>query len=97
MLEITWILILKIYIHLTHNINDAHALCKDANVIQKEKIKDREVILIIIIIVIYKCYFSGELIALSNIKKNKKKRCEHRIRKNEQIKSTVHDANKKMK
>ena len=52
--------------------------------------------------VIFKCYFSGELIALSfkkkNIKKNKQQqqqRCEHRIRKNKQIKSTVHDANKK--
>ena len=33
------------------------------------------------------------------IKKTKKKQqwCEHRIRKNKQIKSTVHDANKKMK
>ena len=47
--------------------------------------------------VIFKCYFSGELIALS-YKKNKKQqqqRCEHRIRKNKQIKSTVHDGNKK--
>ena len=51
---------------------------------------------IIIIMVIFKCYFSGELIALSlkNILK-KQQRCEHRIRKNKQIKSTVHDANKK--
>ena len=55
--------------------------------------------------VIFMCYFSGELIALSIIKnistKTKKikqqQRCEHRIRKNKQIKSTVHDANKKMK
>ena len=49
--------------------------------------------------VIFKCYFSGELIALS-YKKNKNKQqqqCEHRIRKNKQIKSTVRDANKKMK
>ena len=50
----------------------------------------------------FKCYFSGELIALSLKKKKKKKqqkqqRCENRIRKNKQIKSTVHDANKKMK
>ena len=52
--------------------------------------------------VIFKCYFSGELIALSEKKfkkkyKKKQQRCEHRIRKNKQIKSTVHDANKKMK
>ena len=53
--------------------------------------------------VIFKCYFSGELIALSLkkiYKKNKKQtkqqqRCEHRIRNYKQIKSTVHDANKK--
>ena len=50
--------------------------------------------IIIIIMVIFKCYFSGEHIALS-IKKQQ--RCEHRIRKNQQIKSTVHDANKYMK
>ena len=49
---------------------------------------------IIIIMVIFKCYFSGEHIALS-IKKTKQQqqRCEHRIRKNQQIKSTVDDAN----
>ena len=53
--------------------------------------------------VISKCYFSGELIALSinkNIYKKqrlKQQRCEHRIRKNKQIKSALHDANKKMK
>ena len=46
---------------------------------------------IIIIMVIFKCYFSGERIALS-MKKNQE-RCEHRIRKRQQIKSTVHDAN----
>ena len=46
---------------------------------------------------IFKCYFSGELIALSYIKKQQQQRCEHRIRKNKQIKSTVHDGNKKMK
>ena len=40
----------------------------------------------------FKCYFSGELIALS-YKKKQQQRCEHRIRKNKQIKSTVHDAN----
>ena len=45
--------------------------------------------------VIYKCYFSGELIALSH--KKKQQLCEHGIRKDKQIKSTVHDANKKMK
>ena len=54
---------------------------------------------IIIIIIIFKCYFSGELIAISLKKYIKTKetkqqqRCEHRIRKNKQIKSTVHDAN----
>ena len=48
--------------------------------------------MIIIIMVIFKCYFSGEHIALS-IKKTQQQRCEHRIRKNQQIKSTVHDAN----
>ena len=51
---------------------------------------------IIIIMVIFKCYFSGELIALSlkNIyKKQQQQRCEHIIRKKKQIKSTVHDAN----
>ena len=55
---------------------------------------------LIIIMVIFKCYFSGELIARSYKKQNKTKqqqRCEHRIRKNKQIKSTVHDGNKKMK
>ena len=52
--------------------------------------------MIIIIMVIFKCYFSGELIALSYRKKQQQQqRCEHRIRKNKQIKSTVHDANKK--
>ena len=45
---------------------------------------------IIIIMVIFKCYFSREHIALS-IKKQQW--CEHKIRKNKQIKSTVHDAN----
>ena len=47
--------------------------------------------------VIFKCYFSGELIALSYINKQQQQRCEHRIRKNKKIKSTVHDGNKKMK
>ena len=42
--------------------------------------------LIIIIMVIFKCYFSREHIALSY-----KKWCEHRIRENEQIKSTARD------
>ena len=45
--------------------------------------------------VIFKCYYTGELIALSN--KKQQQWCEHRIRKNKQIKSTVHDGNKKMK
>ena len=48
-------------------------------------------IIIIIIMVIFKCYFSGEHIARSINKKQQ--RCEHRIRKNQHIKSTVHDAN----
>ena len=47
--------------------------------------------------VIFKCYFSGELIALSHKKKKQQQRCEHRIIKNKQIKSTMHDGNKKMK
>ena len=47
-------------------------------------------LIIIIIMVIPKCYFSGEYIALSM---KKQQRCEHRIRKNQQIKSTVRDAN----
>ena len=50
---------------------------------------------VIIIMVIFKSYFSGEHIALSIIKKQQW--CEHRIRKNQQIKSTVHDANQYMK
>ena len=54
-------------------------------------------IIIIIIMVIFKCYFSGELIALSYVKKKQQQRCEHRIRKNKKIKSTVHDGNKKVK
>ena len=53
-------------------------------------------IIIIITMGIYKCYFSGNHIALSkkNYKNNIKKqhRCEHRITKNQQIKSTVHGA-----
>ena len=51
--------------------------------------------LIIIIMGISKCYFSGEHIALSF--KKKQQRCEHRIRKNQQIKSTVHGASQHMK
>ena len=48
--------------------------------------------------VIFKCYFSGEHIALSiKIQKKQQQRCEQRIRKNQQIKGTVHDANKCMK
>ena len=42
---------------------------------------------IIIVLVILMCYFSTEHIALSFFK-----RCEHRIMKIQQIKSTVHDA-----
>ena len=55
------------------------------------------IIIIIIMMVIFKCYFSGELIALSYIKKQQQQRCEHRIIKNKQIKSTVHDGNIKNK
>ena len=51
--------------------------------------------LIIIIMVIFKSNFSGEHIALSI--KIKKQQCEHRIRKNQQINSTVHDTNEYMK
>ena len=53
--------------------------------------RDQDLPTVIIIMVIFKCYFSGEHIALSI--KNQQQRCEHRIRKNQQIKSTVHDAN----
>ena len=42
--------------------------------------------LYVIIKVTFKCYFSREHIALSY-----EKWCEHRIRKNQQIKSTAHD------
>ena len=49
--------------------------------------------LIIIIMVIFKCYFYGEHIALSIKIKKQQQWCEHGIRKNQQIKSTVHDAN----
>ena len=58
------------------------------------------IIIIIIIMVIFKCYFSGELIALSYKKKTKKHNNNNNgvnieLGKNKQIKSTVHDANKK--
>ena len=53
---------------------------------------------LIIIMGIFKGYFSGEHIALSLKKKQEKQqRCEHRIRKNQQIKSTVHGASQHMK
>ena len=45
---------------------------------------------------IYKCYISGEHIALS-LRKKQQQRCEHRIRKNQQIKGTVHGSSKQMK
>ena len=45
-----------------------------------------EIIIIIIIMVIFQCYFSREHIAHSF-----RKWCEHRSRNNQQIKSTVHD------
>ena len=47
---------------------------------------------IVIIIVILKCYFSREHIAHSY-----KKWCEHRIRKNQQMKSTAHDGKSYLK
>ena len=50
------------------------------------------VIMIIIIMVISMCYFSREHIALSH-----EKWCEHRIRKNQQIKSTAHDGKSYLK
>ena len=50
---------------------------------------------IIIIMFIFVCYFSREQIALSLRKI--KKRCEHRNGKNQQIKSSVHDAKYYMK
>ena len=49
---------------------------------------------IIIIMVIFMCYFSGEHIALSiNKNSEQQQQCEHRIRKKQQIKSTVHGVN----
>ena len=45
---------------------------------------------ILIIMVILKCYFSGEHMALSL---KIQQQCEHRIRNNQQIKTTVHDVN----
>ena len=47
---------------------------------------------IIIIMVIFRCCFSSEHIALSY-----KKWCEHRIRKNQQIKSTARDGKSYLK
>ena len=50
--------------------------------------------------VIFKCYFSGELIALSYIDKqnnNNNSGVNIELGKNKKIKSTVHDGNKKMK
>ena len=49
-------------------------------------------IIIIIIMIIFKCYFSKEHIDLSY-----KKLCEHRIRKNQQVNSTVHDGKSYLK
>ena len=47
--------------------------------------------------VIFKCYFSGELIALSYKKKQQQQRCEHIIRKNKHINSLCMMQIKKMK
>ena len=52
------------------------------------------IIIIIEIMGIFKCYFSGEHTALSL---KKQQRCEHKIRKNQQTKSTVHGAIQHMK
>ena len=70
------------------------SLKKDKSVLDLNQVSVMVMMIIIIIIIIFKCYFSGEHIALS-IKKIKKQQqwCEHRLRKNQQIKSTVHDAN----
>ena len=46
----------------------------------------------IIIIAIFKCYFSGEHTALFKIKNKDKKKDKHIISKSQQIKSTVHNA-----
>ena len=53
---------------------------------------DGSIIGCIIIVVIFKCYFSREHIALSH-----KKLCEYRIRKNQQIKGTAHDGKSYLK
>ena len=50
--------------------------------------------LLIIIMGIFKCHLSGDHIVLSF---KKQQRCEHRIRKNQQIKSTVHGVSQHMK
>ena len=50
------------------------------------------IIILLIIMVIFMCYFSREHIALSY-----KKWCEHRIRENQQIKSTAHDGKSYLK
>ena len=50
------------------------------------------IIIIIIIMIIFRCYFSRERIALSY-----KKRFEHRIRKNQQNKSTAHEGKSYLK
>ena len=50
------------------------------------------IIMIIIIMLIFRCYFSREHIVLSY-----KKWCEHRIRKNQQMKSTAHDGKSYLK
>ena len=43
--------------------------------------------------IIFGCYLSEEHKTLSLKKTKQQQRCEHRIWKNQQIKSTVHDAN----
>ena len=57
-----------------------------------DTIKRENVLDIIIIIIIFQCYFSREHIALSY-----KKRCGNRIRKNQQIKSTARDGKSYLK
>ena len=65
----------------TNNINNNLPL------VDASAYRDMNVLPHIIIMVIFKCYFSREHIVLSY-----KKWCEHRLRENQQIKSTAHDA-----
>ena len=64
-------------------------LCVSNTLFMEEK---RRKVTYRIIMVIFKCYFSREHIALSY-----KKLCEHRMTKNQQIKNTAHDGKSYMK